>query len=58
VEHSLIPGKTVGADLSRTLPIYRPCFSSTHLPNAPLNSNILKKEGNTPKSLAGDYPSA
>jgi len=50
--------KTVGADLSRTLPIYRPCFSSTHLPNAPLNSNILKKEGNTPKSLAGDYPSA
>src|SRR2546430_12675355 len=31
--------------LSRTLPIYRPCFSSTHLPNAPLHSNILQKDG-------------
>jgi len=31
VEHSLIPGKTVGADLSRTPPIYRPNVELTIL---------------------------
>src|SRR5206468_284872 len=37
VVHSLIPGETVGADLSCTSPIYRPWFSSTNFPNAPLS---------------------
>jgi len=36
VVHSLTPGKTVGADLSCTLPIYRLWLSPTHFPNAPL----------------------
>src|SRR5258708_30473157 len=35
--HSLIPGETVGADVSCTAPMYRPWFSSTNFPNAPLN---------------------
>src|SRR6266487_1427852 len=42
VVHSLIPGETVGADLSCTSPIYRPWFSSTNFPNAPLSGAFAK----------------
>ena len=34
--HSLIPGETVGADVSCTAPMYRPLFSSTNFLNAPI----------------------
>ena len=37
MEHSLILGKTVGADWSCTLPIYRLWLSSMHFPNAPVS---------------------
>ena len=38
INRDTLPGNetAVGADLSRPPPIYRPCFSSTHFPNAPV----------------------
>src|SRR6266849_3652398 len=41
-----IPGETVGADLSCTAPIYRPWFSSTNFPNAPLREGICLRRIN------------